>query len=1065
MAADRIVVQGASEHNLKHVSLELPRDQLIVFSGVSGSGKSSLAFDTIFREGQRRYLESLSAYARQFIGQIEKPRVDHIEGLSPTVAIDQKTTNRNPRSTVGTITEIYDYLRLLFARVGTPHCPQCNQVITAQTPQEVVNQVMATWAGKHVLLLAPIVRGRKGEYRAEIAQMKASGYSRAKIDGQIRRLDERIELDRYRKHNVAIVLDRIEVTPDDEGRLTEAVEVAVKMAAGLVIVDVDGSEQLFSCHLSCPNDGFSVEEIEPRGFSFNVPQGACPKCGGLGRVPEVDESLLVADPSKSIRQGALAVTNESGYVLYSRLSMDGWEQMALAFGFSIDTPWRDLAPEVHDLVLHGSGKRKFRHAWTWSNSSGATSANGVSERAFEGIVPLMLAAYEGTQARHIERFMTPGVCPACGGQRLKPESLAVRIAGKNIADVARYSAAELVAWIDGLSGPQTPFTDAQRTIAQQVLRELRLRLGFLIDVGLDYLTIDRNATTLAGGEAQRIRLATQVGAGIEGVTYVLDEPRIGLHQRDNRRLLATLQHLRDQGNTVMVVEHDDETLRKADWVVDVGPGPGALGGQIVAEGTPAAVAQVAESLTGQTLRGDLTIDVPQHRRTGNGHRLGIHGARQHNLKDVDVTLPLGTLIAVTGVSGSGKSTLIDDILKHALARTLHGALARPGEHDSISGIEHIDKVIEIDQSPIGRTHRSNTATYTGAFDHIRDLFHKLPESRVRGYKPGRFSFNVKGGRCEACEGDGTKRIEMQFMADVEVTCEVCNGERFNHETLDIRYKRANIFDVLSMRIEEAQVFFQHVPSLARILTTLVDEGLGYVALGQSSTTLSGGEAQRIKLSSELARPSTGKTLYILDEPTTGLHTADVRKLLDVLQRLVNTGNTVLVIEHHPDVIKVADHILDLGPEGGAGGGTIIAQGTPEEVAGVESSYTGRMLRELLEFDRNGDVGKETSTHIETPQAVMLPPSQAPSRLASHGASAQFGAFREATNGYHAEPHVPPRRLSSDDRFITVRGGTPSQGRLQQTRRLAAGHHRVQLWAWRTDAGAYRRQRQHAGGFD
>ncbi len=986
MAQDKIIIRGASEHNLKHVSLDLPRDRLIVFSGVSGSGKSSLAFDTIFREGQRRYVESLSAYARQFIGQREKPKVDHIEGLSPTVAIDQKTTNRNPRSTVGTITEIYDYLRLLFARVGTPHCPKCGTVIAAKTPQEVVEQLLHDWAGRHITILAPIVRGRKGEYRAELEGLRVSGYRRVKVDGVIHTLDTPIALDRYKKHDVSVVIDRLDVEQDDDGRLTEGVENAVKMASGLVIAEVDDQEHIFSCHLSCPKDGFSVEELEPRSFSFNVPQGACPTCDGLGRVPEIDLSLLLPNPDKSIRQGAFAITNDSGTILYSRLGIDGWEQMAKAFGFSIDTPWKDLTDDARELILRGSGKRTFRHAWAWDSSTGNASGKGVSSRKWEGIIPLMVDAYTGSHAHHIERYMAPGLCHDCKGQRLKPESLAVTIDGKNIADIAACSAREIATWIDRLASPEVELlTTSQVVIAQQVLREIRLRVGFLIDVGLDYLTIDRNATTLAGGEAQRIRLATQVGAGLQGVTYVLDEPSIGLHQRDNRRLLSTLHRLRDNGNTVLVVEHDDETLKAADWVVDVGPGPGVLGGEIVAQGRPEDVARVEASLTGQFLRGDLFIPAPTKRRRGHGTSIGIRGAREHNLKNVSVDIPLGTFLCVTGVSGSGKSTLVDDVLKVALARALHNAGGRPGAHDEITGIEHIDKVIEIDQSPIGRTPRSNPATYTGAFDHIRDLFSKLPESRVRGYKPGRFSFNVKGGRCEACEGDGTKKIEMQFMADVEVLCDACDGRRFNHETLDVRFKGATIFDVLEMQVLEARDFFEHVPPLARILQTLVDVGLGYLALGQSSTTLSGGEAQRIKLASELSRPATGRTFYILDEPTTGLHIADVRKLIDVLQRLVDVGNTVLVIEHHPDVIKVADHIIDMGPEGGQAGGAVVAQGTPEDIMAVEQSYTGRLLHELL-----------------------------------HPAQPHDG-IAESPTAYQAAPQELPVSDSVNDQFITVYG--------------------------------------------
>jgi excinuclease ABC subunit A len=944
-----IQIRGAQEHNLRNVDVAVPRDRLVVLTGVSGSGKSSLAFDTIYQEGQRRYVESLSAYARQFIGQAEKPRVDHIEGLSPTVAITQKTTNRNPRSTVGTITEIYDYLRVLFARVGTPHCPKCGTVIQAQAPDQIVAQIVERSRHQDVVVLAPVIRGRKGEYRAELEALRSSGYARAKIDGQVQRLDEPIELDRKRKHSIAAVVDRLHVDDESQGRLTEAVEAALQLGKGLVSVELDGQEELFSSLLSCLTCGLAVPELEPRSFSFNTPQGCCPACKGLGKLAEIDLRLLIPDPSKSLRQGCLATTGDDGSVGYSRLSLPQWAQLAEAAGFSLDTPWRDLPEEQQQFVLNGSRTRKFQLDWAWESGDGRTRASGRREQRFEGILPLMLAAHAGAHAAQIDQYLTLQPCSTCGGRRLRPETLAVRIDNHSIADVAALSTADAARWIASLD--DAGLSRNQLTIARQVLREIGMRLSFLVNVGLEYLTLDRTADTLAGGEAQRIRLATQVGSGLQGVTYVLDEPSIGLHQRDNQRLLHTLQELRDRGNSVLVVEHDEETMQGADWIVDFGPGSGREGGNIIAAGTAADVARVADSPTGQYLAGTLRIPIPATRRPGNGQFLAIVDANEHNLQHVSVRFPLGSFIGITGVSGSGKSTLIDDVLKKALARELHGAQIRPGAFVRLEGVAHLDKVIEIDQSPIGRTPRSNPATYAGAFDYIRDLFAKLPESRVRGYKPGRFSFNVKGGRCEACAGDGTRRIEMQFLADVEVPCEVCAGRRFNQETLSITYKGKHIADILDMRIDEALPFFEHIPPLQRILQRLVDVGLGYMQVGQSSTTLSGGEAQRVKLASELGRPATGRTLYILDEPTTGLHVADIQKLLLVLQRLVDSGNTVIVIEHHPDVIKVADWLIDLGPEGGRGGGQIVAEGTPEDVAAVEGSYTGRLLREIFARER------------------------------------------------------------------------------------------------------------------
>ena len=997
MPFDSIVIRGAQEHNLKRVDLDLPRHRLTVLTGVSGSGKSSLAFDTVFKEGQRRYLESLSAYARQFLGQMEKPRVEHIAGLSPTVAVDQKTTNRNPRSTVGTITEVYDYLRVLFARIGVPHCPKCGEEIERQSPEQIVDRILSLPEGTRFSILAPVVRGRKGEYREDLANLRAAGYARARIDGEIRSLDEPIELSRYKRHTIEVVVDRLSVSrePDDRSRLTDSVETALELGKGLVVVlldrrgkaaltpalsqraradaaerpppreaeerregsagqrrgrqakpaereEPDESEWLLSRHGGCPKCGVSLPELEPRLFSFNSTFGACPKCNGLGKLLEIDPDLVVSDKTKSIRQGALASTLQSGYILYSRLGPDGWEQMARHFGFSLDTPWQDLAPEHQKLILHGSGRARFRHHWRWQSADGKHQAEGTTSQRFQGIIPIMRSAYEHNRAEHVERFMSSQPCAVCQGRRLRPEALAVTFHGKTIDQLASSSVGELLGFFEGLS-----LGEREAAIAGQLLREIRARLGFLRDVGLSYLTLDRAANTLAGGEAQRLRLAAQLGAGLEGVLYVLDEPSIGLHHRDNQKLLDTLERLRDRDNTVLVVEHDEETIRRADWVVDFGPGAGRLGGEVVTTGPPDEVAQADGSLTARYLRHELEIPIPGRRRRGNGHCLRVVGAREHNLKGITVDIPLGAFVCVTGVSGSGKSTLVDDVLKKALARRLHGAQEPPGRHDRIEGIEHVDKVIEIDQSPIGRTPRSNPATYTGVFDHIRSLFADLPESRVRGYKPGRFSFNVKGGRCEACGGGGTKVIEMQFLADVEVPCEVCGGRRFNNETLRVKYKGKDIHDVLAMTVAEAREFFDAIPAAARILQTLVDVGLGYVTLGQSSTTLSGGEAQRIKLAEQLARPATGRTLFVLDEPTTGLHFADVQRLLDVLQRLVDAGNTVLVVEHNPDVVKVADHVIDLGPEGGADGGWVVAQGTPEEVAQVLDSHTGRMLAEVL----------------------------------------------------------------------------------------------------------------------
>ena len=1075
---DSIVIRGAQEHNLRNVDLDLPRHSLICLTGLSGSGKSSLAFDTIFKEGQRRYLESLSAYARQFLGQMEKPRVEHIAGLSPTVAVDQKTTNRNPRSTVGTITEIYDYLRVLFARVGRPHCPKCGDVVERQTPEQIVDRILALPAGTRFSLLAPVVRGRKGEYREDLTNLRAAGYVRARIDGEMRSLDETIELSRYVRHTIEVVFDRLTVSHDesDRSRLTDSIEGALELGKGLLTVlfdeplsasavaaplngavgqtagvglvpapqGSDGSsrtgaevadqpggsaagaseapagkrrvkrkekneaskddsrEWFLSRFGGCPKCGVNLPELEPRLFSFNTAYGACPKCDGLGKIAEVDPNLVVPDKTKSIRGGALACTNENGYILYSRLAPDGWEQLAAHFGFSLDTPWRELSPEHQKLVLHGSGRARFDHHWRWESADGKNVAEGVSNQRFPGIIPTMRQAYEHSPADHIERFVASQPCPECGGRRLRAEALAVTFHERKISDLAASSVGDLLAFFDGVT-----LGERESAIGGQLLREIRARLGFLRDVGLTYLTLERTADTLAGGEAQRLRLAAQLGAGLEGVLYVLDEPSIGLHHRDNQRLLSTLHRLRDRENTVLVVEHDEETIRSADWVVDFGPGAGRLGGVVVAAGRPEDVAAVPDSLTAQFLRRELTIEVPTERRSGNGRAIRIVGAREHNLQNVDVTIPLGALVAVTGVSGSGKSTLVDDILKKSLSRQLHGAHDAPGAHDAIEGVEHVDKVIEINQSPIGRTPRSNPATYTGLLDHIRALFANLPESKVRGYKPGRFSFNVKGGRCEACGGGGMKTVEMQFLADVEVPCEVCGSKRFNNETLRVKYRDRTISDVLDMTVAEARDFFDAIPPAARILQTLVDVGLGYISLGQSSTTLSGGEAQRIKLAEQLARPATGRTLYVLDEPTTGLHFADVKRLLEVLQRLVDLGNTVLVVEHNPDVIKVADYIVDLGPEGGSGGGRIVAFGTPEAVAEVADSYTGQMLRAILAeaaspFPDPFHAGEGASA---APLALTVESaSAAPLSLPGRGDGGEGCASHPTANGVHPTPN-------------------------------------------------------------
>ncbi len=934
MTATEIVIRGAAEHNLKRIDLSLPRNKLIVITGVSGSGKSSLAFDTLYAEGQRRYVESLSAYARQFLEQMEKPDVESIEGLSPAISIEQKTTSRNPRSTVGTVTEIYDYLRLLFARVGRPHCHRCGKPIKSQTVQQIVDAALDLPEGSRIQILAPIVRGRKGIYKKELHEAARKGFVRARVDGQIRDLGEEIDLDRQKKHTIEIVVDRLVLRRDARGRLTDSVETALEAAAGLVVLDVNGQRDLlFSRHLSCPECGVSVPELAPRMFSFNSPYGACPDCDGLGVKRMFDRDLLVVDEDKPLGHGALAWGDTSWYqVLESSLFK--------AYRIDPSTPYRKLPASFRKVLWEGAGSREFNFRWSGKKS--------VYEwrRSWEGILPNLERRYRETESdsrrEELEKLMAVHPCPACRGARLRPESLAVRVAGKNIAEHAALPVTAAVRFYGGIS-----FASWEEAIAGPILKEVRERLGFLQNVGLGYLTLDRTAATLAGGEGQRIRLATQIGSRLTGVLYILDEPSIGLHQRDNRRLLDTLIAMRDLGNTVVVVEHDEETIRSADYVVDLGPGAGERGGEVVAAGPPQFIASHPTSLTGAYLSGRARIEIPSRRRHPDGRAIVVVGATEHNLHGLTVSFPLGLFVCVTGVSGSGKSTLVNEILHRALARALHGAEGEPGAHRGLRGVEWVDKVIDIDQSPIGRTPRSNPATYVGLFTPIRDLFSLVPEARARGYKPGRFSFNVRGGRCEACEGDGVLKIEMHFLPDVYVTCDTCQGRRYNRETLEILYKGKNISQVLEMSVREALEFFGPVPQIREKLQTLQDVGLGYIRLGQQATTLSGGEAQRIKLSKELSRRATGRTLYLLDEPTTGLHFDDIKKLLDVLNRLVSQGNTVVVIEHNLDVIKTADWIIDLGPEGGDEGGRLVAEGPPEEVMRVAGSRTGEFLERVL----------------------------------------------------------------------------------------------------------------------
>jgi excinuclease ABC subunit A len=940
---DRIRVAGAREHNLKGIDLELPRDALIVVTGLSGSGKSSLAFDTIYAEGQRRYVESLSSYARQFLGLMEKPDVDSIEGLSPAISIDQKTTSRNPRSTVGTVTEIYDYLRLLWARIGKPHCPSCGEPISGQSLEQITDRLMTIEEGRRFLVLAPVVRGRKGEYGKLLEQMRLEGYSRAVVDGELRRLDEEIVLDKKFKHDISIVVDRLVMKPDLRRRLSESVEAAAAIAGGLVEVELlaeDGSDSehlVFSEQFACLGCGTSISELEPRIFSFNSPHGACERCHGLGFQRVVDPELVVPDPTLSLEEGAL----QPWRLGHSRYWKRVVEAVAETYGVDISTPWQVLPGPDREIFLHGTGSE--RHKVSYRNRFGRSRSYAVR---FEGIVNNLERRYGETDSEkvreRIEGYMAEQPCPACNGARLRPESLAVKVGGISIAEFSEMSASAARAWIEDLE-----MTETERAIARLIVREISERLSFLENVGIGYLSLARSARTLSGGEAQRIRLATQIGSSLVGVMYILDEPSIGLHQRDNAKLIATLERLRDLGNTVIVVEHDEGTMRAADHLVDLGPGAGEHGGHVISEGTPEQVAADPASLTGLFLAGQRRIEVPERRRKPAGE-LTVRGARQHNLKSITVDIPLEVFCCVTGVSGSGKSTLVNETLHHAVANRLHQAKLRPGSHDGIDGLDRIDKIINIDQSPIGRTPRSNPATYTNVFDHIRQLFAQTQEARARGYKPGRFSFNVKGGRCEVCRGDGQIKIEMHFLPDFYVPCEQCHGKRYNRETLEVRFKGKSIADVLEMSVEEAVEFFEHIPKIARRLRTLHDVGLDYIRLGQPATTLSGGEAQRVKLATELSKVATGDTLYILDEPTTGLHFADVQRLLDVLGRLVDAGNTVVVIEHNLDVIKTADWLIDLGPEGGEKGGEVVATGSPEDVAAVPGSYTGRFLADLVE---------------------------------------------------------------------------------------------------------------------
>ena len=952
MSIDKLVVRGAREHNLKNVSIELPRDSLVVFTGLSGSGKSSLAFDTIFAEGQRRYVESLSAYARQFLGQMDKPDVDFIEGLSPAVSIDQKSTNRNPRSTVGTITEVYDYLRLLFARAGTPHCPKCNKVVTRQSPQQIVDQILELPATTKFQVLAPVVRARKGEFVELFSDLITQGYSRARIDGEVVQLSDAPKLKKQEKHTIEVVIDRLTAKAESKTRLTDSIETALRLSSGIVVLDfVDAKgadkERTYSEHLACHECELSFEELEPRSFSFNSPFGACAECSGIGTKKEVDEDLIIPDDSISINDGAIAPWSggqSSDYFL--RLL----EALAKDLPFSLDTPWKKISVKAREAILNGY---EYEIKMKYKGRYGARNYT----TGFEGVIPFIHRRHEETDSDYsrdkYEAYMREISCESCKGARLKPEVLAVTIGNKNIAEICELSIADCATFLQ-----QIKLNKREAQIAERVMKEVNARLGFLLDVGLDYLSLARPAGSLSGGEAQRIRLATQIGSGLVGVLYVLDEPSIGLHQRDNKRLIETLTRLRDLGNTLIVVEHDEETIRTADWIVDIGPGAGEHGGKVVVSGSYEDLIASKDSITGAYLSGRKSIEIPKKRRAIDPKRkLVVKGAKENNLKDIEVEVPLGVFVSVTGVSGSGKSTLVNDILYTTLANKLNGARLVPGRHRTVTGIELLDKVVHVDQSPIGRTPRSNPATYTGVFDKIRALFAETSEAKIRGYQQGRFSFNVKGGRCENCSGDGTITIEMNFLPDVYVPCEVCHGARYNRETLEVHYKGKTIAEVLNMPIEEAHGFFESVPAIARYLKTLNDVGLGYVRLGQSAPTLSGGEAQRVKLATELQRRSTGRTIYVLDEPTTGLHFEDVNKLLTVLNRLVDTGNTVVVIEHNLDVIKCSDWVIDMGPEGGFRGGLVVAEGTPETVAAVKESYTGQFLGEILKSNRKAPAKK------------------------------------------------------------------------------------------------------------
>ncbi len=974
---DYLHVKGAREHNLKNIDLRIPREKLVVFTGVSGSGKSSLAFDTIFAEGQRRYVESLSAYARQFLGQLDKPDVDYIEGLSPAISIDQKSTSHNPRSTVGTVTEVYDYLRLLFARVGTPHCPKCNNQINPQTVEQIVDKVLAYPEGTRIQVLAPVVRGKKGTHEKVFEQAKRDGFVRIRVNGEVLDLAETPKLDKNKKHELAIVVDRVVVRPDQQTRLADSIATALKQAEGLVAVQLmgtrddpaDGGDLVFSEQFACAECGTCLEEVAPRLFSFNSPYGACPTCHGLGAKQKFDPALMVPNPRKTLREGALAPWGRTGNPYYVELLAS----VAKAMKFSIDVPWNQLSAEVQAIVLHGAGDRKFRvNQPSWYQ----TGKFGYDTR-FEGLIPNLERRHQETTSdkvkQDLEAFMSAIPCEVCLGKRLRPEALAVLVNGRSIAHVTAMSVREAYSFFQALI-----LTERQRMIAHQILKEITARLGFLNDVGLDYLSLDRSANTLSGGEAQRIRLATQIGSGLQGVLYILDEPSIGLHQRDNERLLGTLKRLRDLGNTLIVVEHDEDTIRAADHIVDIGPRAGVHGGEVVAQGTLQDILDCPASLTGQYLSGARSIPVPKRHRTGSGRAVAIRGAAENNLKQIDVEIPLGQFVCVTGVSGSGKSTLVNDVFHRYLLHHFNGNIAPPAGLQEVKGLEEIDKVIVIDQAPIGRTPRSNPATYTGLADHLRDVFAMTTEAKARGYQPGRFSFNVKGGRCEACKGEGMNTIEMHFLPDVYVPCEVCKGKRFNRETLEVKFKGKTIADVYDMTIEEAMSFFEAVPRAHNKLKTLFEVGLDYIKLGQPATTLSGGEAQRVKLAEQLARRSTGKTLYILDEPSTGLSFFDVDKLLEVLNRLVDSGNTVLVIEHNLDIIKQADHVIDLGPEGGDRGGLVVAAGTPEEVAHVPASYTGRFLRPVLERGWGEEIPLEAEVTVPKRKRRVSKPASAAS---------------------------------------------------------------------------------------